>query len=148
MQGEDQKANQENGEGISILIIDQTGSFATSLQTEFLARNLTDQLNADVQARTDIPGKVKEGDSYELIFVIPERLPQVWTLTGLVPYKFPEKKRKVFEGIQKIAKKIYSQEDFPKRNVVGVVDDLAPAAYAGYMARYGWLEGPENFAKR
>ncbi|MBS3825805.1 hypothetical protein KGY58_04610 [Candidatus Bipolaricaulota bacterium] len=144
VQGEDQEANQETRESISILIIDQTGSFATSMQTELLARNLTDQLDADIQARTDIPGKVNEGGSYGLIFVIPERLPQVWTLTGLVPYKVPEEKREALEGIQKIAKKIYSQEDFPKRKVVGIIDDLAPAACASYLVRYGWLEGPGN----
>ena len=146
--GEDQKADQVTRESISILIIDQTGSFATSMQTELLARNLTNQFDANVQARTDIPGKVSQEKSYGLIFVIPERLPRVWILTGLVPYKVPEEKRKALEGIQKIATKIYSQEDFPKRKVVGIVDDLAPAAYASYLVRYGWLEGPENFAKR
>lgn len=145
VQGEDQKANQETRENISILIIDQTGSFATSMQTELLARNLTNQISAKVQARKDIPAKFNQGEPYRVIFVIPKRVSQVWVLIGLPPYKVPEEKREAFEGVHKMAKKIYSQEDFPKRKVVGIVDDLAPAAYASYLVRYGWLEGPAKF---
>ncbi|MFW6104352.1 MAG: hypothetical protein ACOC6I_00765 [Candidatus Bipolaricaulota bacterium] len=55
VQGEDQEANQETGESISILIIDQTSSFATSLQTELLAQNLTDQLDSKSDRLTRLP---------------------------------------------------------------------------------------------
>lgn len=142
--GEDQKDKQGTQEEISVLIIDKTGSFATSMQTELLARNLTDQLSADVQARKDIPVEMSEGESYRIIFVIPERVPQVWLLTALVPYKLPEEKKEAIEGIRKIAKKVYGQEDFPKRKVVGITEDFAPAAYASYLGRFGWLDRPAN----
>ncbi|MFB6290698.1 MAG: hypothetical protein ABEJ25_03085 [Candidatus Bipolaricaulia bacterium] len=142
VQGEDQKGAQVAWENISILIIDQTGSFATSMQTELLARNLVEKLSAEVQARKEIPEKTNEGERFGVIFIIPKRVSQVWVLTGLVPYKVPEGKRKALEGVQKIANKVYRQEDFPKREVVGIIDDLAPAAYASYLKGYGWLGRP------
>ncbi|MFB6214354.1 MAG: hypothetical protein ABEI54_00650 [Candidatus Bipolaricaulia bacterium] len=145
IRAEDQSEGQESGEGLSVLIVDQTGNFATSMQTELLARNLIKQLSAEVQARKEIPEKINEGERFGVIFVIPEKVSQVWVLTGLVPYKAPKEKKKVFEGVQKIANKVYSQNDFPKREVVGIIDDLAPAAYASYLVRYGWLEGRDNF---
>jgi len=66
VQGEDQEASKETGESISILIIDQTGSFATSMQTELLARNLTNQIHTKVQARRDIPAKINQGKPYRV----------------------------------------------------------------------------------
>lgn len=142
LQAEDQSNGQESMENISVLIVDQTGSFATSMQTELLARNLTEKLSAEVRAKKEIPKKANEGERFGVIFIIPEKVSQVWVLTGLVPYKVPEEKRKALEGVQKIANKVYSQEDFPKREVVGIIDDLAPAAYASYLKGYGWLGGP------
>ncbi len=142
LQAEDQSENQEPMEDLSVLIVDRTGSFATSMQTELLARNLVEQLSAEVQARKEIPEEANEGERFGVIFIIPEKVPQVWVLTGLVPYKVPEEKRKALEGVQKIAKKVYSQEDFPKREVVGIIDDLAPAGWASYLEGYGWLGRP------
>ncbi|MBS3765261.1 hypothetical protein KGY71_01945 [Candidatus Bipolaricaulota bacterium] len=142
LQAEDQTDGQESVEDLSVLIVDQTGSFSTSMQTELLARNLGKQLSAEVQARKEIPEKANEGKRFGVIFIIPKKVLQVWVLTGLVPYKVPEEKRKALTGVQKIANKVYSQADFPKREVVGIIDDLAPAAYASYLKGYGWLGGP------
>lgn len=142
LQAEDQSNGQESVEDLSVLIVDQTGSFATSMQTELLARNLGDYLSTEVQARKEIPEKANDGKRFGVIFIIPEKVSEVWVLTGLVPYKVSEEKRKALTGVQKIANKVYSQEDLPKRKVVGVVDDLAPAAYASYLKGYGWLRAP------
>ncbi len=142
LQAEGQTDGQESAEDFSVLIVDQTGSFATSMQTELLASSLVEQLSAEVQARKEIPKKANEGEKFGVIFIIPEEVSQVWVLTGLVPYKVPEEKREALTGIRKIANKVYSQEDFPKREVVGIIDDLAPAAYASYLKSYGWLGGP------
>ncbi len=142
LQAEEQTNDKKSVEELSVLIVDQTGNFATSMQTELLARKLGEQLSAEVQARKKLPGETNEGDRFGVIFVIPERVSQVWVLTGSVPYKVPGEKKKALKGVQKIANKVYSQEDFPRRKVVGIVDDLAPAAYASYLKGYGWLGAP------
>ena len=138
----EKKSTQEPGDGLSVLIVDRTGSFATSMGTEMLARNLTDQLSANVKARQEIPEELRNKYPFDIAFIVSERVPQVWVLTGFVPYKAPEDKRKALKGVHKLANKVYSREGFPKREVVGIVDDLAPAAWASYLSRYGWLDRP------
>lgn len=124
----------------SILIIDQSMSFATSLQTELLARKLSEKLSADITARQQIPRKIRQNEAFEIIFIIPRKISQMWVLTGFVPYKTPKETRKVLEGLYKIAKRVYSRSRFPNREVVGIIDDLAPAAWASYLNRYNWLQ--------
>jgi len=139
----EKETTREPGDGLSMLIVDRTGSFATSMGTEMLARNLTDQLSANVRAKREIPEEFGGKDPFDIVFVVSKRVPQVWVLTGFVPYKAPEDKRKALKGVHKLANKVYNREG-SSREVVGIVDDLAPAAWASYLSRYGWLGRPER----
>jgi hypothetical protein len=139
VQAGDREIDVDSQEGISILIVDRSGNFAASMGTELLARNLRNQLSADVEARREIPNELREEKSFEIVFVVSEKVPQVWVLTGFLPYKVPADKQRALEGVHKLANKVYNRENSPKRKVVGIVDDLAPAAWASYLTRYGWL---------
>jgi len=139
LQAEDRELDVNSQEGISILIVDRSGSFADSMGTELLARNLRGQLSADVEARREIPNELRGKKPFEIVFVVSDKVPQVWVLTGFLPYKVPAGKRKALKGVHKLANKVYNRENSPKREVVGIVDDLAPAAWASYLSRYGWL---------
>jgi len=126
---------------LDVLIIDETKTLEESFCVELLARVMVASGLFALDARFDIPlGPNPSGKRFDLILIIPEKIPQIWLITTDIPLKLPEPLQRALLRIKEIAAQIYTSSFCARRKAVDMADDLAPALYAAILLRGGWLK--------
>ena len=115
-------------EQVKLLVIDETHGIESSLQIELFARALVGTGKFPIHALTEIPTEKNTGKPYDIIFIIPSIIDQVWIVTADVPSRLTPELAQAFHVLESIADKMYEgTHTLDPRAVVGVTDDLFPA---------------------
>ncbi|MFN4218997.1 MAG: hypothetical protein ACK4HB_06940, partial [Candidatus Bipolaricaulia bacterium] len=110
---------------LETLIIDETKTLEGSVCVELLAWAMVASGLFALEARFDIPlGPNPSGKRFDLIVIIPEKIPQIWLITADIPVKLPEPLQKALLFIKDIVAQIHSGAgSCTARRSVDVADD-------------------------
>lgn len=127
---------------VQTLVVDETHSIAGVMRLQAFARGLTETGLYQLQGVSALSVEAPPPDPpYELIFVIPAEIHQVWILTADQPRELTPRLRRAHERAKAIAARVYSERSERPRAVVDVSEDMLAAYYGRLFETNGWLRG-------